>query len=245
MVSYVPEEKLLLSNDAFGQHIATPGRFDDEIPLGITMEEAAKYYANIVLPYGDQVAKALDALGEIDIQMIAPSHGVIWRRYAPKIVEVYRKWAAYESDVQAVIIYDTMWGSTQKLAQSLREGMEREGIGVRMRNLKTTHISDIITDVLHSKGVVIGSPTLNNGMLPTVGSFLTYLRGLRPRKRIGFAFGSYGWGGQAVKEIEEVMAQLNWELPLSGLNVRWIPDDEDFERAEKIGRELAEAIRKG
>jgi len=236
MVSYVPEEKLLLSNDAFGQHIATPERFDDELSLGIIVEEAAKYYANIVFPYGDQVAKALDALGGLDIQMIAPSHGVIWRTYVSKIV--------YESDVQAVIIYDTMWGSTQKLAHSLRKGMESEGIRVRMRNLKTTHISDVVTDVLHSKAVVIGSPTLNNSMLPTVGSFLTYLKGLRPRQRIGFAFGSYGWGGQAVKEVESMLAQLNWELPLSALNVKWIPGEKELELAERRGRELALAMRK-
>ncbi|MFQ6002424.1 MAG: FprA family A-type flavoprotein, partial [Candidatus Zixiibacteriota bacterium] len=166
MATYVPEEKLLLPNDAFGQHIATAKRFDDQLGWDIVYEEAAKYYANIVLPHGEQVKKALETLSALNIEMIAPSHGVIWRSYLPKIFEAYQKWAKNLSENKALIVYDTMWGSTEKIAYALRDGMEKVEIPVTMRNLKTSDISDVMTDLLLSRGILIGSPTLNNGMLP-------------------------------------------------------------------------------
>ncbi len=230
MVTFVPEERLLLSNDAFGQHLASAQRFDDEVGWDIVSEEAAKYYANIVLPYGEQVKKALASLSGLDIGMIAPSHGVIWRTYLPKILESYQKWANNETEARALIVHDTMWGSTSRIAESLQEGLESEGIPVTMRSLKANHISDILTDVLFSKVILIGSPTLNQGVLPTIGAFLTYLKGLRPKNRLGFVFGSYGWGGQAIKEIESVMRNLSWEMPLPSINIQYVPDEEELDR---------------
>ena len=243
MVTFVPEERLLLSNDAFGQHLASAHRFDDEVGWDIISEEAAKYYANIVLPYGEQVKKALASLSGLNIEMIAPSHGVIWRAYLPKILESYQKWANNETEKRALIVHDTMWGSTSKIAESLQEGLERGGIPVTMRSLKTNHISDILTDVLFSKVILVSSPTLNQGVLPTVGAFLTYLKGLRPKKRIGFAFGSYGWGGQAIKEIETVMRNLTWEMPLPTINIQYIPDEEELDKVGKAGQKLAELVK--
>ena len=243
MVTFVPEERLLLSNDAFGQHLASAGRFDDEVGWDIISEEAAKYYANIVLPYGEQVKKALAALSGLNIEMIAPSHGVIWRAYLPKILECYQKWANNETEKRALIVHDTMWGSTSRIAYSLQEGLEKEGIPVTMRSLKTNHISDILTDVLFSKVILIGSPTLNQGVLPTVGAFLTYLKGLRPKKRMGFAFGSYGWGGQAVGEIETVMRNLSWEMPLPSINIQYLPDEEELDKVRKAGQKLGELVK--
>jgi flavorubredoxin len=244
MVTYLPEEKLLLSNDAFGQHIATAERYDDEVGWDILHEEAAKYYANIVLPYSEQVSKALNALAGLDIEMVAPSHGVIWRSHLPQILEAYQRWAINEVENRALIVYDTMWGSTEKIAYSLREGLEKAGVPVTMRNLKTNHISDIMTDVLCSKAIIIGSPTLNIGVLPTVGAFLTYLEGLRPKKRVGFAFGSYGWGGQAVKKIEAVMNTLGWDMPLNGITIQYIPDEEELDHVRELGTALGEIIGK-
>jgi len=244
MVTYSPEDKLLLPNDAFGQHIASSERFDDEIDWGILKEEAAKYYANIVMPYGDQVAKALDTLSTLDINMIAPSHGIIWRSHIPEILKEYQKWATYETEDKALIVYDSMWGSTEKIAYVLRKGIENEGIHVTMRNLKTTHISTIITDVVSSKLIILGSPTLNNTMLPTMGGFLTYLKGLRPRKRIGFVFGSYGWGGQAVGEIEKKIKDLNWEMPFESINLNYIPDEQELLEVIKKGSELGKYLKK-
>jgi flavorubredoxin len=238
MVTYVYDDKLLFPNDAFGQHIASIERFDDEIDLGILKEEAAKYYANIVMPYGSQVKKALEAVSTLEINMIAPSHGIIWRSHISEIVKKYEKWANYETENRALIIYDTMWGSTEKLAFALSEGIEDAGIPVKIRNLGINDISDIITDVLNSKFIMLGSPTLNNTMLPTMGGFLTYLKGLRPKNRVGFVFGSYGWGGQAAGEIEKVLEELSWELPIKKFNINYIPEKNELIRIKEIGKKL-------
>ena len=244
MVTYIHTDKLLLPNDAFGQHIASAQRFDDEIGWELLREEAAKYYANIVLPYGDQVSKALEALGGLDIDMIGPSHGVIWRSLIPNILAEYKNWATHKTENRALIVYDSMWGSTEKMAYKLCEGLASTGVQVTMRNLKKYHISDIMTDLIYSRMVLIGSPTLNNGMLPSMGAFLTYIKGLRPRNRIGFAFGSYGWGGQAVGQIAEVMTDLKWELPVESTKLKYIPDDDELENVKEIGLELAKNLKK-
>ena len=244
MVTYSPNDKLLLPNDAFGQHIASSERFDDELDWGILREEAAKYYANIVMPFGDQVKKALDSIKPLDIDMIAPSHGVIWRSNIPKIVKEYTKWANYESDKKALIIYDSMWGTTEKMAYEIAEGLSASGINIKIRNLKTNHISDIITDVLDSKMILLGSPTLNNGFLPTMGGFLTYLKGLRPKKKIGFVFGSYGWGGQAVGEIEKIISELSWDMPYDSINLNYIPDNQEMLNLRNIGNKLGKYLKK-
>ena len=244
MVTYIPSDKLLLPNDAFGQHIATSERFDDEIDWGILKEEAAKYYANIVMPYGSQVEKALEALSGLDIEMIAPSHGIIWRSLIPQILKEYTKWARYETEDKALIVYDSMWGSTEKIAYALRGGIEEAGIHVTMRNLKNTHISDVITDVISSKLILLGSPTLNNTMLPTMGGFLTYLKGLRPKNRIGFVFGSYGWGGQAVGEIEKIIKDLPWDMPVESINLSYVPDEKELLDVRKKGKKLGKYVKK-
>ncbi len=244
MVTYLPKEKLLLPNDAFGQHIATPERFDDEVGWDVLYEEAAKYYANIVLPYGEQVKKALAALSGLDIGMVAPGHGMIWRTYLPRILDAYQKWAAHETEKRALIVYDTMWGTTERMAYGLRVGLEKAGVPVTMRNLKTNHISDVMTEVLRSKAILIGSPTLNQGLLPTVGAFLTYLEGLRPKNRIGLAFGSYGWGGQSVTKIEMVMKILGWNLPSEVVKIQYVPDEEELEAVQRIGASLGEVMNK-
>ena len=244
MVTYIPSDKLLLPNDAFGQHIASSERFDDEIEWGILKEEAAKYYANIVMPYGSQVEKALEALSDLEIDMIGPSHGIIWRSLIPDILKEYKKWAGYETENKALIVYDSMWGSTEKIAYALSDGIEESGIPVTIRNLKNTHISDVITDVISTKLILLGSPTLNNSMLPSMGGFLTYLKGLRPKNRLGFVFGSYGWGGQAVGEIEKILKDLAWDIPFKGVNLNYIPDKNELIEVKKIGKKLGNYLKK-
>jgi len=244
MVTYIASEKLLLPNDAFGQHIATTERFDDEIELGILKEEAEKYYSNIVMPYGSQVQKAFEAISGLDIDMIAPSHGIIWRSKIPNILAEYKKWAGYETEDKALIIYDSMWGSTEKMAYALLEGIQESGIPVTIRNLQNTHISDIITDLNSSKLILIGSPTLNNTMLPTVGGFLTYMKGLRPKNRLGFVFGSYGWGGQAVGEIEKIIKDLAWDMPVESINLNYVPDKKELKNVKEIGKKLGNICKK-
>ena len=244
MITYLPQERLLMPNDAFGQHIASSERFDDEIEWGILREEAAKYYANIVMPYGDQVQQALNMLKNLNIDMIAPSHGVIWRSHIDEILREYDKWSKNLSENKALIIYDTMWGSTEKIAFKLKEGVEESGARATIRSLKNSHISDIVTDLLETKLIMLGSPTLNNGMMPSISGFLTYLKGLRPKNRIGFIFGSYGWGGQAVKEIENVFKDLNWETPIESINLNYVPDEKELRNVKNIGRKLGVFLKK-
>jgi flavorubredoxin len=242
MVTYIPEDKLLLPNDAFGQHIASHERFDDEVGWSIIQEEASKYYANIVMPYGDQVKKALEALGGLDIDMIGPSHGLILRTYIGKMLEQYQRWVVHDTDKRAVIIYDSMWGSTTAMAHQLYEGLLEGGVPVTMRNLRTNHISDIMTDVMRSRAVIIGSATLNNNVLPTVGAMLTYLKGLKPRKRIGFAFGSYGWNPRVLGDVEAFMDDLGWTRPMESVNINYVPDPEELREVRAMGLELSKHI---
>ncbi len=244
MVTYVPEEKILFSNDAFGQHLATAERFDDELGWSAVKNDAAKYYANIVLPFGKQVNKALSTLSDLDIELIGPSHGVIWRSFILEIMAEYRKWANHDSDNKALIVYDSMWQSTEKIAHALENGLSEAGIPTTLRNLKVNHISDIMLDVLKSKLILLGSPTLNNGIMPTMGEFITYLKGLKPQNKIGFAFGSYGWGGQAVSELEQTIDGLKWEQPIKGVNIEYVPDQDELSGASDTGKRLGELLTK-
>ena len=239
MATYCEEEKILFPNDAFGQHMACSARFDDEVPIGILLEEARKYYANIVLPYGKQVQKALGALSDIETKMIAPSHGIIWRSNIGTIVDEYRKWSQNITDEKCVIVYDTMWGSTEKLARAVSRGFEKRNIPVEMRHLQHYHISDIMTDVMESRYVCIGSPTLNNGILPTAASFLSYMKGLSPLKRTGLSFGSYGWGGQGTGIIEQGMKDCGWDL-FETVRHQYVPDRETLDSiSESVEKQLS------
>jgi len=237
MVTYIPEEKLLLPNDAFGQHIASSERFDDEIGWDIAKEEAEKYYANIVLPYGNQVQKALEAVGSLDIDMVAPSHGIIWREHIKDIIGLYSKWANNETEEKALVIYDTMWHSTEKMAEAIFEACDEQGINASKVDLKVSDMSDVMTHVLTAKYIFIGSPTLNNGMLPTVAGFLTYLKGLAPKGRKGLAFGSYGWGGQSIKEIHDILESAGFDM-MDPIRVQYVPSKEFL-------REVKEKIKGG
>ncbi|MZP31268.1 MBL fold metallo-hydrolase [Heliobacterium undosum] len=228
MVAYMPEDKILFSNDAFGQHIASMERFDDQLSYHLIMEEAKKYYANIVLPYGAQVQNALQALAGLEIDVIATSHGLLWRSHIPEILEEYGKWAANHTEEKALIIYDTMWESTKKIAYAIQRAFEHKGIDSKLLNLDSNHMSDIMTELITAKYVCVGSPTLNNNMLPSVAAFLTYLKGLAPKHRVGLAFGSYGWGGQSVSQIEEALKAAGFDM-LKPVKAQYIPDERAME----------------
>jgi flavorubredoxin len=224
MVSFCPEEKILFSNDSFGQHIASSERFDDSYPFDTVMEEAAKYYANIVLPYSPQVRKELEAASGLDIAVIAPSHGLVFRSNVKNIMGAYQEWAGNKTKKKAVIVYDTMWKSTEKMAVSLASAFEYKGYGFKMMSLGENHISDIMTEFLDAEILCVGSPTLNNNMLPTTASFLTYLKGLSPGGRKALAFGSYGWGGQSVSLMEKELEAAGLSL-MEGFKVNYVPDE--------------------
>ncbi len=243
MVTYIPEDKLLLSNDAFGQHLASKGRFDDTVDSAILMQEAETYYANIVMPLWMSVNRAFKALEGLDIDMIAPSHGIIWRGNPGMILEAYQRWGSGFSTDRAVVVYDTMWGSTEKVGLAISEGLMSAGIDVKVFRLRDTHNSDIIAQILEAKAVLIGSPTLNNGLFPTVASFLTYMKGLKPQKKIGTVFGSYGWGGGAKRYAEAELKASGIELIENDLDYNYRPTEEELLKAEEFGRALAKIIK--
>jgi len=231
--TYCPEEEILFSNDGFGQHIASSERFVKELPIGIVLEEAKKYYANIVLPYSKQVQKVLDAAATLKISMICPSHGLIWtQENISLIIEAYKLWAYNISDTHhGLVIYDTMWKSTQMMAIAIHETFEKLGIRSKLLNLQANHISDIMTDIIDAKFIAVGSPTLNSSILPTVAAFIYYLKGLSPKDRIGLAFGSYGWGGQSIPILQKLLGDPNecgFQM-LEPVKVQYIPSPEDLE----------------
>jgi flavorubredoxin len=224
MVTYCPEEKILFSNDAFGQHYACAQRFDDEAPMDKVMQEAAKYYANIVMPYPSQAKAALKAVEGLDMDLIAPSHGVVWRSRIPGILDAYRRWSDNNPPEAAVVAFDSMWHSTERMAAEIADAFAARGVPAQLRDLKAYHMSDIAVDVLEAKYLAVGSPTLNNNLLPTVAAFLTYLRGLAPKGRKGFAFGSYGWSGQSVGQVEEMLAACGVEILCEKARQLYVPD---------------------
>jgi flavorubredoxin len=242
MVSYMPEEKLLFSNDAFGQHLASSGRFDDEVDGAELMQEASIYYANILMPLWRSVSRVLKALEGVPVEMIAPSHGVIWRGDPGRIMKAYQGWVAGETRRKAVVVYDTMWGSTQILARTIADGIASKGVNVKIHCLGSSHNSDVIADILDAKAVIVGSPTLNNHVFPTVAGFLAYMRGLKPMNKIGAAFGSYGWAGGAKKVVEAEMQAAGIQLVESDIDFVFKPSGDEVKRAYALGVSIGEKI---
>ena len=246
MMTYLVEEQTLFSNDAFGMHLASSGRFDDELPEAVLEEEAARYYANILLPLSPLVSKLLDKVGKlgIEIKTIAPSHGPIWRKAPQEAVARYAKWAAGKRTDKALVVYDTMWHSTEKMARAIEEGLTEGGVEVKTMALRETHRSDVAAEVLDAGALLVGCPTLNGGLLPRVADVLSYLKGLKPRGMIGAAFGSYGWGGEAVGQVAEILSAMKVELVGDGMKVKYVPDGEALSQCFALGREVAEELKK-
>ncbi len=244
MFTYIEKDELLLPNDAFGQHLATSKRFDDEVDERILMEEAAKYYANILWPLSQLVKRKIEEVQRIGlkIKMIAPSHGIIWRSNPMKIIEAYLRWANGESNKKVIVVYDTMWGSTEKMAKAIVEGLEHEGVVTSLFRLPYSDRSDILMELLESKGIIIGSSTINNGILPTLAPFLEEVEGLRPLKKVAATFGSYGWGGQATKIIEERLGKAGIEVVAPPLKVNWAPNKEEIKRCFELGQEFSKKL---
>ncbi|MBU2567256.1 MAG: flavodoxin domain-containing protein [Elusimicrobia bacterium] len=242
MFTYIPEDALLIPNDAFGQHYASGERFDDEVDECGLMDEAAKYYANILWPLSSIVLKKIEDVQKINlpIKIIAPSHGIIWRRDPMKIVNAYAGWAKNETKPKAVIVYETMWGATEKMARKISEGMTDAGVSVKLYDVSQSDRTEIIGEMLDSRGFVLGSSTHGNGMLPSIYGFLEFLKGLKPKNRTGFAFGSYGWAGGAVRNIENILREAGVEIGGTGLSVRYAPDENEIKGCYEAGRTFAE-----
>ncbi|MFH1406698.1 MAG: flavodoxin domain-containing protein [Candidatus Omnitrophota bacterium] len=244
MFTYCPEEKLLLPNDAFGQHYATSKRYEDEVDPAILMEEAAKYYANILWPLSGLVLRKIEEVVKLNIpiDMIAPSHGIIWRKDPMKIVNAYLSWAKNETKKKVVVVYETMWGSTEKMAKAIAEGIIDAGTEVKVFDINHTDRTEIIKEMLDAKGYIIGSSTHGNDMLPAITGFLQFLKGMKPQNRLGCAFGSYGWAGGATGEVEEFLKKAGIEIVQPAVTLKYVPDEAETRRCYEFGREFAAKI---
>ena len=248
MMTYVPEDRLLISQDAFGQHYATADRFDDEFIdcySAHALEDAVRdYYANILMPFGTLIKTKLAEIQKkgLSIDMIAPDHGIIWRKDPEKVIRLYREMAEGKADLRAVIIYDTMWKSTARLTRPILEGIKDVGVDVKVVKLRATPMSIAVKEFWKARGCLLGTPTLNNIMFPSVAEFLTHLRGLRPKHRIVGAFGSYGWGGGGVREAYAEFRRMKLEIFEPGVEVLYRPSSDDRSRCYDFGRAFAERL---
>ncbi|MCK5195425.1 MAG: flavodoxin domain-containing protein [Desulfobulbaceae bacterium] len=245
MFTYVKEDKILFSSDAFGQHLATSERFDDEVDQAELMHQATKYYANILTLYSPLVRKLLAKVNEmgLEINMIAPDHGILWRNNPGQILEAYDKWSRHEGNGKALVIYDTMWHSTEMMAKAVADGIIDEGVSVQLLDLRTNHRSDVMTEVLSTSAIALGCPTLNNGLLPRMAGFLMYMRGLKPANKIGAAFGSFGWSGEAVKLMNETMERLKFEIIDPGVRIKYVPEHDNLKECVELGRRIGRAVK--
>lgn len=246
MFTYLVEDKILLPNDAFGQHLASSSRFDDEVDEKILMEEAITYYSNILTPFSPLIVKKIQEVVamKLPIDIIGPSHGIIWRKDPMKIVNAYLDWCTGKIvKNKAVIVFDTMWGSTDKMARAIGEGIASQGVEVKLLKLRATDNTNIVTEITDAKAVIVGSPTLNNGMFPSLGSFLTYIGGLRPKGKTWCFFGSFGWGGGAVRGMIKMAKEVGFDVMEPGLELKWVPTAEELKKCFEFGQQIAQKIK--
>jgi flavorubredoxin len=246
MFTYVTGDNILMSNDAFGQHYASAFLFNDRVNQEELYEEALKYFANILTPFCDRILKKIDELLALNlpVDIIAPSHGVIWRQDPLQIVRQYQEWSRQPGAPAAVIIYDTMWNATERMAKAIGEGLTEAGVDNKVFHVALSDSNDLMVDIFKSRLVVLGSCTHNNGILPSMAKVLEEMKGLRFKNKIGAAFGSYGWSGESVKEMEEVFHRCAIPLAKEGLRIKWQPSKADLDQCRAYGRELAGALKK-
>jgi len=241
MFTYLTGKNILMPNDAFGQHFASSSRFNDEVDITEVYQEAIKYYANILTPFSELVIRKIDEFKKMNIpvDIIAPSHGIIWRKDPLQIVSQYYEWAQGKNDGSAVIIYDTMWKGTEKMAQAIAEGLEKEGVKYKIFNIAVCDRNDVLTEVFKTKGILIGSPTLNNGLLPTIMPVLEDLKGLKFKNKVGGAFGTFGWSGENVRIIEEILEKAKIKILQEGIKFKWQPTKEELGKCVEFGKSFA------
>lgn len=246
MFTYLTGHNILIPNDAFGQHYATAFHFNDEVNQEELYEEAFRYYANILTPYSDRVIKKIDELLalKLPVDMIAPSHGIIWRTDPLQIVKKYAEWAAQKPEPRAVILYDTMWNGTRQMAEAIGDGLAEAGVDHKILNLAVSDRNDVLVEVFKARTILVGSPTINNGVLPTIMPVLTDIKGLKFKNKIGAAFGSYGWSGEAVKMLEEHLTASGVRIVRDGIKFKWQPLPEELDACREFGREIAEETKK-
>ncbi len=239
MFSFVPERHALFCQDAFGMHLASAERFAEALPDALLEEEAARYFANILLPFSGFITKLFDKLekADLDIRIALPDHGPIWGARLPLMFGWYQRWAAQVPSTKAVVVYDSMWESTETMARAVVEGLTAAGAQVKVMPLAGSHRSDIATELLDAGALVVGSPTLNNQIFPTVADALCYAKGLKRKNLVGAAFGSYGWSGEGVRQLEEHLADMGVEV-LPGLRTQFVPRSEVMDQCRELGERV-------
>ncbi len=247
MFCYLTEDNILFSNDGFGQHLASELMYNDLVDQGELFQEAIKYYANILAPFSAQVTRKIKEVVDLNVpvDMICPSHGVIWRKDPMQIVDTYVKWADAYAENQITLIYDTMWESTRKMAETIAKGIlsADSSITVKLFNVSTSDKNDVITEIFKSKAVLAGSPTVNKGILSSLAGLFEEVIGLRFKGKKAAAFGSYGWSGESVKMISDKLEQGGFELLNEGLREKWNPDSQAVENCFNFGKSIGEALK--
>lgn len=246
MFTYMTGENILFSNDAFGQHFATESLYNDKIDNGELYAEALKYYANILTPFSGLVIKKIQEILKFNlpVDLICPSHGIIWKDNPLQIVEQYMKWADAYQENQITIIYDTMWNATRKMAEAIAAGIREadKSITVKIFNSSKEDKNDVITEIFCSKAILIGSPTVNNGYLHSLGGLLEMVKGLKFKKKSAAAFGSYGWSGEAVKQLNEELNKCGFQVIDEGHRALWVPDEEELTQCREYGKKFVESL---
>ena len=242
MVTYCPEESILFSSDAFGQHLATGYLFDDQFPCEEQLTEAKNYFANIVAPCSRQVLKTLDTVSTLGLKMIAPSHGLIWRSRIADILSAYRDWASGKYAARVVLLFDSMWESTTRMAEEIQRGIraKSESVEVVLLHVRRNPLSRIALNFLDAPCVAVGSPTLNAEMMPWLSAALTYIKGLKFRPKHGIAFGSTGWGPGGVESVARWFEEAKYTLLSPAIRAMFRPDDAILDSCRAAGALLAE-----
>lgn len=242
MFTYMEGADVLFSNDGFGQHLASEYLYADEVEQSILWEQALIYYANILAPFGLLVNKKIQEIlaMNLKIQMICPSHGVIWRKNPEQIVQKYLEWANNYQENQITILYDTMWNSTRKMAEAIAEGIQEtdKEVTVKIMNTAKDDKTEVLTEVFKSKMILVGSPTVNNGYLHSIAGILEMIKGMKLKNKKAAAFGSYGWSGEAVKQITENLAKAGFEVVNDGIKQMWTPDKEMKKQCIEFGKQI-------
>ena len=243
MITYCPEKKILFSNDAFGQHIATNKTFTDEIKQDILWQEVTKYYANILWPLGPMIEKSINNLltMNLPIDFVAPSHGLVWRNNINKVIEKYLSWTKNEVKNKVVVVYETMWGSTQIMAREIVRALTNNNIEAKMFDIAKTDFAEVAYEMLEAKAFVIGSSTHDNEMLAYIAGYMHFLKGMKPKNRIAVSFGSFGWAGGAVKEIATNLSSFGIEV-IDQISAKFKPNKEELEKCYQAGEKLSKAL---
>ncbi|HHV95915.1 MAG TPA: MBL fold metallo-hydrolase [Clostridiaceae bacterium] len=244
LLTYVKGANVIFSNDAFGQHYSGAGFFNDEVDSCELYQEAMKYYANILLPYSPLVKRKIEEIKSMNLQIdiIAPAHGVIWRENPMQIIEKYYEWSQNYKEDFVSIVYDTMYDSTRKMAEAIAEGFIESGVKVKLFNASITDRSDLITDLFKSKGIIIGSCTVNNTVMRPIISLLEEIKALRFKDKLAAGFGSYGWSGEAPNIISKRLQEAGLKVPLQPIKVKYRPTEQELLECKEYGKTLAKLL---